>query len=87
MGENSFSEASAAAMLPGHPHERTLRRWRTAGKVPFCRTPGGRIYYTFAQLAEIGAAMHRSASAECPGVSEHARLCPDTSGETQNPSA
>lgn len=70
MTEGWFAEEEAARQLG--VHERTLRRWRGARKVPFCRTPGGRIRYTFAQLVEIGASM------VVPG---NVQICPDSSGE------
>lgn len=75
MSEATFSEAQAAAMLPSKPSTKTLKRWRLAGKVPHCRTPGGRICYTFSQLVEIGAAM------SCAPLSQHVPICPDMSGE------
>lgn len=75
MDEGRYSEAQAAAQLG--VSERTLRRWRQNGKVPFCRTPGGRIFYTFAQVVEIAAAMMVGASA----VADNGRTCPDMSGE------
>ena len=80
--DGSFNEAKAAEMLPGRPSGATLKRWRLAGKVPFCRTPGGRIFYTFEQLVEIGAAMKRQSSAPvCARSIPHAPICSDTSGE------
>jgi excisionase family DNA binding protein len=72
MAEAWYDEALAARELG--VHERTLRRWRAAGKVPFCRTPGGRIRYRFTQLVEIGASMIVE-----PGPG--ARTCPDLSGD------
>lgn len=71
MTEAWFDEAETARQLG--VHERTLRRWRKAGKVPFCRTPGGRIRYSFPQVVQIGAGMIVDA---VPG-----RTCPDMSGE------
>ncbi|HEV2865386.1 MAG TPA: helix-turn-helix domain-containing protein [Allosphingosinicella sp.] len=74
MSDGWYFEAEAARQLA--VHERTLRRWRKPGKVPFCRTPGGRIRYTFAQLVEIGAGMVVAANGAAAG-----RTCPDMSGE------
>lgn len=80
--ERFYSEAQAAAMLPGAPSAATLKRWRLAGKVPFTRTPGGRIFYTFAQLATAGAAMKCTATDPvCAGSIQHAPLCADMPGE------
>ncbi|WP_367305067.1 helix-turn-helix domain-containing protein [Sphingomonas tagetis] len=53
--DDVWSEEQAAQQL--RVHARTLRRWRQGGKVPFCRTPGGRVRYTFEQLVQIGAEM------------------------------
>lgn len=54
-GEAWFDERGAAKLLD--VGERTLRRWRGAGKVPFTRTPGGRIRYMLTQIVEIRASM------------------------------
>ena len=76
MDEGRYSEAQAAAQLG--VSERTLRRWRAAGLVPFCKTPGGRIFYSFAQVVEIGAAMMVAAASP---LAESGQTCPDMSGE------
>ena len=81
--DDTYCEAQAAAMLPGRPSARTLKRWRLAGHAPHCRTPGGRIFYTFEQLVEIGAAMRRRPDGPaCPSVAPGGTECPDMSGET-----
>lgn len=80
--DDIYCEAQAAAMLPGRPSARTLKRWRQAGNAPHCRTPGGRIFYTFAQLVEIGAAMRQHADGTaCPSVAPFGTKCPDMSGD------
>lgn len=84
MDSSYLSEAEAAPLLPGRPNERTLRRWRKQGWVPHLRAPGGRIFYTIAMLSEISASMRIEPLCEWPGVSEHARVTPDTSGETDS---
>ena len=73
----SYSEAEAAAQLPGRPHARTLRRWRKGGKVPYCCTPGGRIYYTFEQVVLIGAAM----KVQPAKPEDHGRACPPVAAD------
>lgn len=84
MSDISYSEAQAAAQLPNRPHPRTLRRWREAGRVPYCRTPGGRIYYTFEQVVAIGATMRVEIAPVRPAIVKHAPECPQTSGEVED---
>ena len=70
-GEAWFDEPAAASLL--NVSDRTLRRWRCAGKVPFTRTPGGRIRYMLTQMAEIRASMMIGPAT--------VQTCPDMSGE------
>lgn len=72
-GEAWFDEPAAASIL--NVCGRTLRRWRCARKVPFTRTPGGRIRYTLTQMAEIRASMMIGAA---PAA---VQTCPNMSGE------
>jgi hypothetical protein len=82
MDNRTFNEAQAAAMLPSRPSAATLKRWRLAGQVPFCRTPGGRIYYSFEQLVAIGAGMRHQPSAPVRAdVIQSAPTSDDTPGE------
>lgn len=74
MNEGRFSEPQAAAQLG--VSRRTLQRWRAQGHVEYCRTPGGRIFYTFAQVVQIGAAMRVAAA-----VATNGQTCPNMSGE------
>lgn len=59
VGDKTYNEPQAARMLGAT--ERTLRRWRAAGRVPFHATPGGRIRYTIDDLAAIQSGMRRPA--------------------------
>lgn len=61
MSEGSFSEPQAAAML--EVSDRTLRRWRNAGRVSFYRSPGGRVHYTLDQILALRFAMRHEADA------------------------
>ena len=46
-----FTEPQVAAAL--HVTPRTVRRWRMARRIPYERTPGGRIRYRLDDLIEI----------------------------------
>lgn len=75
-----YTEAQAAAMLG--VSDRALRRWRTRGAVPYSRTPGGRIFYTFAQLTQIGASMVVEATVPLrPHVATDGQTRPHLSGD------
>jgi len=70
-----LSEPEAAAAL--RVSAKTLARWRTAGKVSYNRTPGGRIRYTWDDLLALRISMR---------VSSQVPVCPHMSGES-DPSA
>lgn len=84
MDSSYLTEAEAATLLPGRLTERALRRWRQQGRVPYLRTPGGRIFYTVGMLTEISAAMRVEPKSGGAGLSACGHTRPDMSGELGN---
>lgn len=58
--EELFDEKSAARVLKIAP--RTLRRYRTDGKISFHRLPGGRVRYSLDQLVDFRSSCRVEAS-------------------------
>lgn len=57
MADFDYDEAQAARILGVSTV--TLRRWRRAGAIGYCRTPGGRIRYGVDQLANFKSGCRR----------------------------
>lgn len=67
-----LTEEQAAAAV--RVSARTLARWRSAGRVSYERTPGGRIRYSWDDLVALRRSMQ---------VAANVSTCPDMSGEAE----
>ena len=74
-----LSEPQAARIL--QVSDRTLRRWRAAGRVTFYQSPGGRISYDLGDLVAFRQSMRVRAIDSghgCSHITASVHICPAT---------